>query len=88
MLEICEACGSALKAVLRPLRNGYYRIFPRLRYRVTGKKRILLYVNNHAMTSHIQRYAQPLLSDPAYAFFLYYPDFPIDRKSTRLNSSH
>ncbi len=61
---------------MRPLRDLYYRVYPALRYRVTGEKRILLYVNNHAMTSHIQRYAQPLLSEAGYRFFLYYPDLP------------
>ena len=67
---------SALKSPLRPVRNLYYRGFPRLRRKVTGKRRILLYVNNPAMTSHIQRYAQPLLQNPTYAFFLYDPGFP------------
>ena len=66
----------AVKALLRPLRNGYYRGFGRLRYACTGKKQILLYVNNHAMTAHIRRYAEPLLENRQYSFFLCYPDFP------------
>lgn len=67
---------SLVKAPLRPVRNLYYRAFPSLRYRATGEKHILLYVNNDAMTSHIQRYAEPLLSEPSYRFALFYPDFP------------
>ena len=63
-----------VKALARPVRNLYYRAYPRLRFALTGQKRILLYVNNNAMVSHIQRYAEPLLKDPAYAFFLYAPE--------------
>jgi hypothetical protein len=66
-----------LKAPLRPARNLYYRAVPRLRYAYTGRKHILLYVNNRAMTSHIRRYAEPLLENPAYAFSLYDPGFPL-----------
>ena len=67
---------NALKAPLRAVRNAYYRGFPRLRYPLTRQKQILLYVNNHAMTSHIRRYPEPLLGCPDYRFFLYYPDLP------------
>lgn len=67
---------NVIKAPLRAARNAYYRVFPRLRYPFTGQKQILLYVNNHAMASHIRRYAEPLLRCPDYRFFLYYPDLP------------
>lgn len=64
------------KPLLRPLRDLYYRVFPRLRFWVTGEKHILLYVNNNAMTSHIQRYVQPLAGEKACRFFLCDPNFP------------
>ena len=69
---------SAVKAILRPLRNLYYRFFPRLRHALTGRRRILLYANNPAMEAHIQRYAEPLLSDPSYQFYLCDPNFPAE----------
>lgn len=67
---------SLAKPLLRPFRNLYYRLFPRLRFCFTHEKHILLYVNNNAMTSHIQRYVQPLLGEPSYRFFLCDPLFP------------
>ncbi len=67
---------SLLKIPLRPCRNLYYRLFPRLRWWLTRQKHLLLYVNTDAMASHIQRYAQPLLSTPGYRFFLCDPGFP------------
>ncbi len=73
MMQKCLALG---KALLRPVRNLYYRLFPRLRYGLTRQKHILLYVNNNAMTSHIQRYAAPLLGRGPYRFFLCDPNFP------------
>lgn len=69
---------SFLKAPLRPVRNVYYRTFPRLRYARTGEKHILLYANNAAMTAHIQRYVEPLLACPTYRFYLDFEGFPAE----------
>lgn len=82
-----------LKTVLRPVRNFYYRFFPGLRYCFVHQKHILLYVNNNAMTSHIQRYAQPLLNEKGYRFFLCDPlfstgDDPKDEFGQFIRSNH
>jgi len=65
-----------IKRTLHPVRNAYYRSVPLLRSIVGKEKRILLYASGDAMTAHIRRYCEPLLSEKAYRFFLYAPDFP------------
>ncbi|MCL1854273.1 MAG: hypothetical protein FWF86_00945 [Clostridia bacterium] len=63
-----------MKRLLRPARNAYYRNIPRLRSLAGRDKRILLYANGDAMTSHIRRYCEPLLHEKTYRFFLYTHD--------------
>ncbi|NLV57884.1 MAG: hypothetical protein GXY67_03855 [Clostridiales bacterium] len=71
-----KALLSWAKPIVRPLRNLYYRLYPHLRFLFTHQKHILLYVNNNAMTSHIQRFVQTVMGDPCYRFFLCDPGFP------------
>ncbi|MDD3410534.1 MAG: hypothetical protein PHY12_06965 [Eubacteriales bacterium] len=64
----------ALKRLLRPVRNAYYRGAPRLRRALLRRRDILLYVNNEAMTSHIWRYYESVRAEAGYRFFLYAPE--------------
>ncbi len=64
----------AVKAPLRAARNAYYRRWPALRRALTGRRRILLYVNNQAMSSHIWRYYECVQDERGLDFSLYEPE--------------